>query len=142
MIITRYDYHTCPKVIGSNLPVGGPGRLPPRVREEKALLYMSFHLPCSLSRSTVRSTGPPTASNSFADASAFCRSSILAARPLLSPETALYIWLTHICQSTTKLDHSKNTRTTTARLHASKFNFTFYISKSVQYCIYISNEEN
>jgi hypothetical protein len=71
--------------------MGGPGRLPPRVRDENALLYISFHLPCNLSRSSERSTNPPADSSSLAAASAFCRSSSLAARPLFSPETALYI---------------------------------------------------
>ena len=80
------------RVMGSSLPVGSPGRFPPRVRDENALLYISFHRPCSLSRSTDRSTGPPTASSSLAAASAFCRSSSLAARPLFSPETTLYNW--------------------------------------------------
>lgn len=79
----------CPRVMGRSLPMGGPGRLPPRVRDENALLYMSFHLPCNLSRPTEISTSPPAASSSLAAPSAFRRSSSLAARPLFSPETAL-----------------------------------------------------
>jgi len=75
--------------MGRSLPMGGPGRLPPRVRDENALLYMSFHLPCNLSRPTERSTSPPTASSSLAAPSTFRRSSSLAARPLFSPDTAL-----------------------------------------------------
>lgn len=38
---TRWSEAECrtrPRVIGRSLPVGGPGRLPPRVRDEKALL--------------------------------------------------------------------------------------------------------
>lgn len=69
--------------------MGGPGRLPPKVLPENALLYISFHLPCSLSRSIERSTRPPTSSTSMAAASALRTSSSLAARPLFSPETAL-----------------------------------------------------
>lgn len=88
-VTMRMIKHTWPRVIGSSLPVGGPGRLPPRVRDENALLYINFHLPCSLYRSTERSTSPPTTSISLAAASAFFKSSSLAARPLFSPETAL-----------------------------------------------------
>lgn len=92
---------TWPRVIGSSRPVGGPGRLPPRVRDENALLYISFHLPCSLSRTIERSTGPPTASSSLAAASAFFTSSSLAARPLFNPETAL-------CRSPTQMKSEKS----------------------------------
>lgn len=81
--------YTWLRVMGRSLPVGGPGRLPPRVRDENALLYISFHRPWSLSRSAERSTSPPTSSTAFAAASAFCRSSSLAASPLFRPETAL-----------------------------------------------------
>ena len=70
--------------------MGGPGRLPPKVRDENALLYISFHLPCSLSRSFDKSTGPPTPSSSLAASSALRRSSSFAASPLFTPETALY----------------------------------------------------
>ncbi|PWZ41197.1 hypothetical protein Zm00014a_011256 [Zea mays] len=76
--------------MGRRRPVGGPGRLPPSVREENALLYSSRHRPCSLSRSLLRSTGhPAAASSSRAAASARSRSSWLAARPRFSPDTAL-----------------------------------------------------
>lgn len=92
---------TWPRVIGSSRPVGGPGRLPPRVRDENALLYISFHLPCSLSTSVERSTGPPTASSSLAAASAIFTSSSLAARPLFNPETAL-------CQIPTQMYSEKS----------------------------------
>lgn len=85
----KVSWHTWPRVIGSNLLVGGPGRLPPNVWDENALLYISFHLPCSLSRSDVKSTGPPASSSSLAAASALRRSSSFAARPLFTPETAL-----------------------------------------------------
>jgi len=40
-----------PDTVLCNAPVGGPGRLPPSVFEEKALLYTSRHRTCSLSRS-------------------------------------------------------------------------------------------
>lgn len=40
-----YASDTWPRVIGSSLPSDGPGRLPPRVLEENALLYISFHFP-------------------------------------------------------------------------------------------------
>lgn len=106
-INTRGEEQTWPRVMGSSLPVGGPGRLPPRVRDENALLYSSLHFPCSLSRPTERSTGPPTASSSFAAASAFCRSSVFAARPLFSPETALCVSPTQICQHITDKEHNK-----------------------------------
>lgn len=85
----KYEWQTWPRVIGRSLPMGGPGRLPPNVRDEKALLYINFHLPWSLSRSYERSTGPPAASSSRATSSANLRSSTFAARPLFSPETTL-----------------------------------------------------
>ncbi|KAK5803116.1 hypothetical protein PVK06_030757 [Gossypium arboreum] len=46
-----------------------------RVRDENALQYISFHPPCSLSRSTDTSTSPATASSSLAASSGFRRSS-------------------------------------------------------------------
>ncbi|TYI09455.1 hypothetical protein ES332_A09G074100v1 [Gossypium tomentosum] len=43
-----------------------------RVRDENALQYISFHPPCSLSRSTDTSTSPATASSSLAASSGEC----------------------------------------------------------------------
>ncbi|KAL1363258.1 hypothetical protein AAHE18_03G137000 [Arachis hypogaea] len=90
---------TCPRVIRRSLPVGGSGRLSPRVRDENALLYISFHLPCNLSRSAERSTSPSAASSSLATASAFLKSSSFAARPLFSSETTLCIIIPQVSKA-------------------------------------------